>query len=104
MDHVVAGGTVQVAGRFVGEQHGGLHDGGTGNRDALPLATGKLVGAMPGALVEAEIEQGLRHPLRQSSRVHLFCERLQALELRLVSPEQPVGRLAQRPLGVGVRV
>jgi hypothetical protein len=55
VDHVVAGGAVEVAGRLVGQQHGGLHDGGAGDRDALPLAAGKLVGAVVGALFEAEV-------------------------------------------------
>jgi len=64
MNHVVPGGAIEVAGRLVGKQHGGLHDGGAGDGDTLPLAAGKLVGTMVGALVEAEILECLGDPLR----------------------------------------
>ena len=42
--HFLAGGLVEIAGRLVGQQHGGMHAGGARDRHALALPAGKLVG------------------------------------------------------------
>ena len=55
--HFLAGGAVEVAGRFVGEQHGRLHDRGAGDGDALALAAGELVRTVSGAVGEAVVMQ-----------------------------------------------
>lgn len=57
----LAGGAVEVAGGFVGQQHRRAHDRGAGDRHALALAAGKFVGAVVGARLEAEILQGPLH-------------------------------------------
>ena len=49
-----AGGGVEIAGGFVGEKDRGLVDEGTGEGGSLELSTGKLVGAMVGAVGELD--------------------------------------------------
>jgi len=58
--HLLAGSLIEIAGRLVGQQHRRMHAGGAGNRDALALPAGKLVGAMIGAICQAVILQQLR--------------------------------------------
>ena len=41
------GGAVQVAGRFIGEQQGGVGDERPGQRDPLLLPTGQFAGEVP---------------------------------------------------------
>src|SRR4029453_19302408 len=49
-----AGGAVEVAGRFVGEDDRRMPDEGAGDRDALPLAAGEVGGLEGGAWGEAD--------------------------------------------------
>ena len=49
-----AGRGVEIAGGFVGEKDRGLVDEGTGEGGSLELSTGKLVGAMVGAVGELD--------------------------------------------------
>ena len=58
-DHHVAVGLVELAGRLVGEQHGGLDDEGAGHGDALELAAGELGDQPVGELVDADPGEGL---------------------------------------------
>ena len=62
LQHVVGGVAVQVAGRLVGEQQGGLGDQRPGHRDALLLAAGELVGLVLGAVGEADRVQRRQGP------------------------------------------
>jgi len=55
----VAGGGVQVAGGFVGQQDGRVIDQRASDRDALPLAAGELVGFMEHAVAEADVFEGV---------------------------------------------
>ena len=55
IDDFLAGMAVEVAGRFIGQNQGWLHDGGAGDGDALALAAGELIGAMVGAIFQTEI-------------------------------------------------
>ena len=55
------GGAVEVAGRFVGEDHRRLHDRGAGDGDALALAAGKLVRAVAGAVAQTVVLERLVH-------------------------------------------
>ncbi len=57
VEHFVARFAVEVAGRLVGEGDGGFGDQGAGNGDALLLPTGKLVGTVLGAVVQADQRQ-----------------------------------------------
>ena len=58
----VAGGAVEVAGGFVGEDQRRLHDGGARDGHALALAAGQLVGAVIGAVLQPVVVQRLRNP------------------------------------------
>ena len=51
---------VEVAGRFVGEQHRGIVDECAGDRDALLLAAGEFVGPVRRAVGEADFAESLR--------------------------------------------
>ncbi len=53
----LAGFGVEVAGRLVGEDDGGLTDEGAGDGDALALAAGHFVGLVVDAVSEADIGQ-----------------------------------------------
>ena len=53
-DDLLAGGRVEVAGGLVGEQDRRLADQRAGDRDALPLAAGELVGPVVHAVREAD--------------------------------------------------
>ena len=55
----VAGGGVEVAGGFVGEDDFGVVDYGAGDADALFLASGEVVGAAFGFVFELDGENGL---------------------------------------------
>jgi hypothetical protein len=57
-----AGAGVEVAGRFVGQDEGRLHDEGTGDGDPLLLAAGELVGEVIGAVAEPDQFEGAFHP------------------------------------------
>jgi acyl-CoA thioesterase-1 len=59
---VLAGGVVQRAGRFVGEQDARAGDEGTCQRHALLLATGQLARVVAGAMGQADLGQHLVHP------------------------------------------
>ncbi len=63
-EQVLGGPRVEVAGRLVGEQQGGIRDQRAGNRDALLLAAGQLAGSVLDAVGEADpIECGKRPDL-----------------------------------------
>ena len=47
-----ASGGIEISGRLIGQDNRGIIDQGTGNRDALPLAPGKLIGAMVHAVAQ----------------------------------------------------
>ena len=59
--HLFAGGLIEIAGRLVGQQHGGVHAGGAGNGNALPLPAGKLLRLVIGAIRQSVIFQQLHH-------------------------------------------
>jgi acyl-CoA thioesterase-1 len=59
---VLAGGVVQRAGRFVGEQDARAGDEGTCQRHALLLAAGQLARVVAGAMGQADLGQHLVHP------------------------------------------
>ena len=59
---VLAGGMVERAGRFVGEQDARAGDEGTCQRHALLLATGQLARVVAGAMGQADLGQHLVHP------------------------------------------
>jgi len=59
---VLAGGMVQRAGRFVGEQDARAGDEGTCQRHALLLAAGQLARVVAGAMGQADLRQHLVHP------------------------------------------
>ena len=44
LDDVDAGGGVEVAGRFIGEEDGRVDGEGAGDGDALALASGQFIG------------------------------------------------------------
>ena len=56
----LAGMAVEVAGGFIGEQHGRFGNKGTGNRHALLLATGQLARVVGQTMPQA-------HPLKQGA-------------------------------------
>ena len=58
-----AGAAVEIAGRLVGEQQGGLVGERAGDGDALLLAAGKLVRLVVGAVGQADRVQRLQGPL-----------------------------------------
>ena len=67
LQDLLAGARVEVAGRFVGEQHGRLADERPGDGDPLLLATGEL-----GRLVAETVGQADgRHEIRKPRRVEL---------------------------------
>jgi hypothetical protein len=49
-----AAARVEIAGRFIGQEHRRLVDQRAGDGDALLLATGKLIGIMVGAVSESD--------------------------------------------------
>ena len=49
-----AGGGVEIAGGFIGEEHGGLMDKGAGEGGALELTAGELVWAVMGAVGQSD--------------------------------------------------
>ena len=49
-----AGGGVEVARRFIGEENGGLMNEGAGEGGALKLAAGELVGSMMGSVGQSD--------------------------------------------------
>ena len=53
-DDVASGCLVEIAGRFVGDDDGGIGRQGAGERDALLLAAGQFGGIMPGALRQSD--------------------------------------------------
>ncbi len=55
VDDLAAGGGIEVAGRFVGEEEGGVVAEGAGDGDALLLAAGEFGGAMVLARSEADL-------------------------------------------------
>ncbi|HSJ98100.1 MAG TPA: hypothetical protein VLC53_13550, partial [Myxococcota bacterium] len=54
LDHVLAGGRVEVAGGLVGEQQPRLAHEGARHRDALLLAAGELARIVAEALAQAD--------------------------------------------------
>ena len=56
---LVRGARIEVAGRLVGQQHGGLVDQRAGQRDALLLAAGELAGRVALAVGQADARQHL---------------------------------------------
>ena len=54
-----AGGAIEVAGRFVGQDQRGLHDRRARNRDPLPLPARELVGPVLGAIGQTVVLQRL---------------------------------------------
>ena len=64
--HLVAGGTVEVAGGLVGQEQRRLHDGGARDRHALALAAGQLVGPVLGAVGQAVVRRAPAHALRRA--------------------------------------
>jgi hypothetical protein len=74
-DHLFAGVAVEVAGRLIGQNQRRLHDGGAGDRHALALAAGELVGPMVGAVLQAEAgerpgDAGVALPGRNAGQGH----------------------------------
>ena len=60
---LVPGAFVEVAGRLVGQQHGGLLDQRAGDGDPLLLPSGQLRGQEPGPLAETHVNQGAQSAL-----------------------------------------
>jgi hypothetical protein len=52
---IVSGGSIKVAGRFIGEQYSWLHDSSTGDCNPLPLTTGKLLWSVPCPFGKADL-------------------------------------------------
>jgi acyl-CoA thioesterase-1 len=75
-DHLVAGGSVQVAGRLVGQQHAWLVGQRPRDRDPLLLAARQLGWDVVGPLPEAHALQkpaGAAPPLRRAHRGGRHC-------------------------------
>ena len=66
---LVAGGAIEVAGRLVGEDQRRLHHGGARDRDALPLAAGKLIRPVVRAICQAVLVECLRNARARSDGV-----------------------------------
>ena len=66
LDHARAGRRVEVAGRLVGEQHGGPRHEGARDRDALLLAAGELARVVAEPRAEADL---LEHRPRAGARI-----------------------------------
>ncbi len=64
VDDGLAGAVVEVAGGFVGKQHGGLDDEGAGNRHALFFTAGQLVRVVALAGLQADRPDGLQRGFR----------------------------------------
>jgi hypothetical protein len=60
---LLSGRGIQVSGRLVGQQHGGLHDHGSGDGHPLLFTSGHLVWAMSRSLGQADFLQGLVNTL-----------------------------------------
>ncbi len=58
---------VEVAGRFIGEQHARLGGDGARDRDALLLTAGQFIGRMMGAIGEPDGGQRRERALRAAS-------------------------------------
>ena len=65
----IAGIAVEVAGRFVRQNHARLHRHRTCNRDALTLAAGELVGPVAGALLKSVLPEQRGKPWLPLGRV-----------------------------------
>ena len=65
---------VQIPGRLVGKQKGGLDGQSTGNSYALYFPTRKLRGPMPDFLPEADLAQELQAPFTSDSSPHALID------------------------------
>lgn len=101
----LAGGAVEVAGGFVGEQHVRLRREGTGNGDPLLLAAGELARIVAQALAEADSLEQFSGALAsvgaafQLQGQHHVLQRIEAVEqLERLEYEAYMGRADARPL------
>ena len=60
--NIRAGSTVEVSGRFIGDEHLRPMDQGTRDRGALLLAARQLGRVVPAAVIEADPAHQLGHP------------------------------------------
>lgn len=101
----LAGGAVEVAGGFVGEQHVRLRREGTGNGDPLLLAAGELARIVAQALAEADSLKQFSGALASGGAAfqfqgqHHVLQRIEAVEqLERLEHEAYMGRADARPL------
>lgn len=101
----LAGGAVEVAGGFVGEQHVRLRREGTGNGDPLLLAAGELARIVAQALAEADSLKQFSGALAsvgaafQFQGQHHVLQRIEAVEqLERLEHEAYMGRADARTL------
>ena len=101
----LAGGAVEVAGGFVGEQHVRLRREGTGNGDPLLLAAGELARIVAQALAEADSLEQFSGALAsvgaafQLQGQHHVLQRIEAVEqLERLEHEAYMGRADARTL------
>ncbi len=66
----VAGGPIEIAGRLIGQQHGGPGDRGPRYGHPLPLAAGKLIRTVVLAIENAERTKQILHPFFTLIRRH----------------------------------
>ena len=106
----MAGGRVELAGRLVGEEHGGPVGERASDGDALHLTAGELRGAVPGAVGQPHVGEQLarprpplaaRTPASAIGQLDVLARRQDGQQMKALKDEAEPGQPKPRQVAVG---